>query len=437
MKPILFFYILYTVYTFFILSVSNYNALYAIVGLIVLWAIYACLWLGKLSVKKKVEQACEKKTETKFLFGNIAKWKTRTYCIVLLAAFLSTIFAAQFYTGRNVFEVIAGMFSGESAYAIYQKHMKEANIAAFSIVKIPFISMLAFLAIILMWSIVGLMLSDEKLRKSQVLYLIGIVCCYLYFGMARGTNFEMYFVFILFVYCLIRKINFKNWKTDKKKILIFLGVVLGLCLAAVFIFRWVLTERGVHFQNIICPEILFNKDSFLGKYFPEITNIGISVFSYLGYGIFTMGVTFTEIIFSSANSFLCTLIPFGHTIFNGVSLETQIRSTLNLASRWVADSLVFIDYFGILLFFAILFFVGRYAELISRKVHSNLLKELLNVIIYIEMLSLPVGNFIVSNSSLCITAAVVLGSCLFPFAKELVCKLKNKKKTDHSNTDTI
>lgn len=399
-KIIRLFYILYTVYTLFVMTVSDYKFSYAFIGILFVWATYFGLKLGFCSTKGKAYNTDGRSNSSKtsvhdsFPLSNISFWPVWKYIIALITSWISAILTARFYTGRNFTLVIQGVLGDNSAYNSYQSYFVQNNIGSFSISKIPYILMLAYLTIITIWSIVGILLSNRKNGIWRVLYVIGVTLAYAYFGAARGTNFETYIIFIILAYCLLQKSGGIKGKSLKYLLIV---IIAGIIL--VFIFRARVIARGVEFQNNICPEITFNNNSFLARNFPSLVNIGLSVFGYLGYGIFCIGVTISDICFRSVEDFVGFLIPFGHRIFNDATLSDTLSHTISMGARWTPDFVNLIDVTGILLYFVVLFLLGKFLRKSYKIKAPDLLKNIIGALIFIEMLSIPVGNFLVASTS--------------------------------------
>lgn len=397
LRTIRVFYMIYTAYTIFVMLVSDYKIAHAITGLVCIWAAYFFLEIGYKSKKANLATT-ENRSSTRgiiFPFSNIQQWSFWTYVLAVVSAWVSAVLAAKFYTGKSFVSVLIALVGGDSVYNLYQKYFLESNIAAFSIAKIPYIIMLAYLSIITIWSMVGLLQANKKLKWWKWLYLIGIVTAYLYFGLARGTNFETYVVFILISFCVLQKTH--GLRTGKKIKYGLLFFLLGIVM--VLVFRSVVMMRGVEFSNTICPEINFEKDRFISQAFPELTGIGLSLFGYLGYGIYSIGVAVYDIVLVKISSVLAVLLPFGFQMVEGQSLEAALRETIDFGVKWCPDYIKLLDVLGIPLFFASFVLVGRFMKRLQNSSCPELMKSVINCIIYIQMLSFPVGNYLITNSA--------------------------------------
>lgn len=423
------FYIMYTVYTFFVMTVSNYKFSHALLGLLAIWVIYFAYSLGYGYSKDKQEIPKEKKDCLPWF--DIASWNHAKLWVGAAITWVCVLLASWFYTGKNAIQVMKALFNGESLYASYQMHFHEANIAALSLKKLIFVLMLTFVTAMLFFSFASILFSKKRIDKHQILYLICISCAHLYFGLSRGTNFEMYLLFIILSYCILSGNLFSAVKSKGKRNLVPVLIVGGMGIILVFVFRIVLTIRGSQFRNEICEEIFFNSDSIVARWFPAITNIGISLFSYLGYGIYAIGVAIEKIVFSSFGAFASVLAPLGFRLFQGETLELSLRQTIDVNVRWIPDWIKLVDILGILLFIVLIFFFGRFIAKIQKSTIDPVIKNLIGLFAFLEMISLPIGNFVIASTPNVLVVMFVIACAVYCKTDKFVLGLFKKiKKTE-------
>ena len=158
-------------------------------------------------------------------------------------------------------------------------------------------------------------------------------------------------------------------------------------------------DRGVVSDYTICPEIHYDPSSFIGENFPWLAQMLISFFSYLGYGIYCIGTSIGDICFNSAFSCFISLIPGGFYFLGDYSLVELIHQNVIIQARWIPDTLQFVGSFGWILYFVFVYFMGRILKNIMTGMYPQLLKLVFQLVLLIEMLSLPVGNFLMVSSS--------------------------------------
>lgn len=380
--------------------VSDYNIWIAILGLASIWSIFFFYSFGFYSYRsyKAVEspKAPDNEDDT-FLFSGIYEWKAWQYILSGILCWLCSILAARFYTSRGFTQVISGLFRGDqAAYSIYQHYVIDANIGTFSLTKIPYILMLVYCTVMLLWTMVGLIMSGEKLVLFKIVHLLNVILAYYYFGVARGTNFEMYIVFVILVYSLLNRPGntLKDERRRKRSIII----IAALAVVVVIIFRAVVAARGNVFRNQICTEIKYDPNKWISQTFPTITNMGLSVFRYFGFGIFTIGMIVDKVFLQDATGVIAHLIPCGFTLIKGEDLPSITREVVDIGVGWVPDYISFINSTGLIFTFAIFFLLGCLSARLYKSKRAALLKNLIGAVIFLEMLSIPVGNFIATST---------------------------------------
>ncbi len=376
--------------------VSDYKICYARLVLICVWLTFVAFKCGFNSSKSVYSESnCVLENEhVSFPLSGIDHWSPAKYFFVALIDWLFAIMSAKFYTGRGFFSVLKGAFGGDSVYYSYQEYFRLNQLNSFSVEKIPYILMCAFLTIILFWSVISLLNIKNK-KWYNITFVILVVFAYLYFGSSRGTNFEVYIVFVLFLFCLIKKMQ---ESTQIKKV-VYIGCGTFSALLMVFIYQARVLDRGMTLVYSICPEIHFVSNSFLGENFPLTTKAFLSFFSYLGYGIYCIGVSVGDICMSSIRGLVSMSVPGGFFLISEDSMHEMIKKTINVQARWIPDMVDFVDTFGFVVYFCCMFFLGCFLKNVMCGSYSVFLKNLIQVVITIEMLSLPVGNFLVTSSS--------------------------------------
>ena len=424
LKTIRLVYIVYTLYTIFVMLVSNYPISTAILGLINLWGVYLAFSLGYRSIRRTEDfNEYDLSEDDKFLFSSIVEWKTWQYFLAGILCWVSSIAAARFYTSRSFSTVIHGLLTGENGYSVYQHYVIEANIGVLSIRKIPFILMLVFITVMLFWTVLGIMLSGRKLTRVQIVYLIAVLGAYYFFGLARGTNFELYTAFILVMYGLLNR-GSNSLKDRRKRRRAIIIISIGAFIV-VLIFRSMVALRGNVFNYQICPELRYNPDRLFSQLFPAITNIGLSIFRYFGYGIFTIGTVLNEVTLNSLRGIVAHSVPLGYELLFNENLTDIVRSTVDVGVGWVADYFSFVNYLGFPLMLVLFLALGRMNAKLFLSKRAKLLKDLVGALLFVQMLSLPVGNFIsISTPNKLTTILVVLWYC----KKYLVTFKYNRQK---------
>ena len=420
-----YFYLFYTIYTLFIVSVSTYDLSDAIVGILMIWIVFAAFHLGYSKNNRSYGNNQYIRNNKKWYpLSNIDSWKGYWYVLLGIANIVFAFLAARFYTGRGPLAIIRGVLTSENSYNIYQRYAKEADVSALTIGKIPYILMLVFCFSMLFWGCVGILLSEKKKRVSQYFFVLCAILGTLLFGSARGTNYELYIVFVVIVYCILKKQKRDYFKNIKWKKLLLIAII-GVCLVSAFIRTVEL--RGVVFTNQICQEIRFKPESFFAKTFPNFTTVALAPFAYIGWGIFVIGHTTNTIIFGSVSNFFYAITPLGFSYLSDNTIDSIIRSNMAVGTRWIPDYFSFLATFGWILFIVIVYFFGRVVKDATSNRYPVLLSRLMEILVFLEMLSIPVGNFYVSTPLVIASLYIIVWYLLERNGIRITLGLKRKK----------
>ena len=216
-------------------------------------------------------------------------------------------------------------------------------------------------------------------------------------------------IFVVLSYCILNRHSVDLSSAKNKKTIMIVGI-LGVIM--VFVFRAVLTVRGSVFRNTICQEIDFNPNSLVAKFLPTVTNMGLSVFSYLGYGVYAIGVTITEIFMQSVPNAMAAMAPSGYEMLLKEPLSEVLRSTIEVEVRWVPDWVNFVEALGIPLFLLVIFALGWFAANIASFDIPKLLSNVICIFIFLQMLAIPIGNFVFTSTPNVLAAMFTLGCCV-------------------------
>lgn len=420
-KIIGFFYILYTIFLFLIISVTSLEFWSMIPSLLLMWLVYVFYVLGS-APKKKLRNKTESFTVTSWLENQ------PNYIFVMLSiiAIVFSYLVVRFYTGLTFQTVIYNIKDGISNYAQYQKHFAENQISEFSLSKLPFIFMMAFVKFNLFYGSLSLTLNCNKIQSLgffKIVYLIAAACSYLYIGLARGTNFEMFEFIVLIITLLLAKNKKQKIKLKKmifSTILIFISVL---------VFVEVIGQRGGDgsISYYISRDVFYDENSFISKYFPSIAMLLLSVYSYFGFGFFYGMVFLNKVFFASfANTMIFTL-PLFPKMFNQPSAGELMRNLVDMGARWNPDQYVFIAEFGLILLFIVSFIQGLIVRQNKSKYVGTIQANdmLVNFLIILQMLSFPTGNFIIASSS---SKIIVFSLIIYKFYRVINIKSYYNKK---------
>jgi hypothetical protein len=381
-------------------------------GILLMWLVFLIFKIGYNVNKFKFYN--QKSIEQKEINENFIK----LYIIAILSLILSVSYT-KYYTGAWPNVVIYNMLNGISNYWNYQNHLKEFGLGQFSIIKLPFILMMALNKYLLVhFSIkhIGLV---NKFRIRLLIFLSFIFCANIYFSLARGTNLEVFEIGLLLIYSFLVRINTINknaqysLKKEKNKLFI---LFIAILMSIIFIYQFNL--RG-DFKYYVTYELRYNSDAFLAKLSPFISSIIMSFAGYFAFGPFFSAVAITNIYLKSIKFIIAGLIPYGLKIMNINSFKEELcGKVIDCGAAWQPDIMIFLFNFGLLGSVFLILILGklfRYYEFEYYK-KPDPIYIILNYFIILQMVSLPIGNLILTSSSNILT---ILTSIFILFIKKI------------------
>jgi hypothetical protein len=316
-----------------------------------------------------------------------------------------SILAVNFYTGQTPYSTFLNLRNSASIYYEYQKFFEEQQIYYFSFKKIPYIFMLFFIKIVTFYSYISFFIFKQKMKKCEKFYLIIVSCSFLYVGIARGTSFEIFEFLMLCIFILMVKNKIGGFKYSRNWT-IFILLLNSLML---YILHLGIRARGVTDYYNISLDVFYEPNAILPFFSTFLTTIVLMLFSYFGFGFFYISIYITDIWFSSFEKFLAGLLPLNYIILKGKPLHETMHYLIDLGARWQPDSALFVDYLGYIGLLTFCFLMGFFSRFCQRIKNISPMVYLTIFIILLQMISLPVGNFIlVSSASLLIIFSLII-----------------------------
>lgn len=400
-EAILSFYLMYTGYLILVCGSTNLSIIYIIPALIVLWMIYFAFFIGISEKKRKIIynkvdkseniKRTQEVNETAFL-TKIFEKKSISMLAVGIICIIISIICAHYYTGLWPSEVIRNLLLANSNYYSYQSYFQEANIGAFSIAKIPFVLLLALNNIIFVYSFIYLLCNGKKIHIKYIIYLALIGIAHLYVGVARGTNFEIYKLFIILSYCYIMR-----KRSLKKNINYALIGIMGIILVIIYIN--VLAARNVEPDYNIATYIHYDKDALFSQIFPVFSQYYLFLFSYLGFGIYYIATMINDIWFNSWQGFLGAIFPLFNklTSIDSIEITNQI---VDIGVKWVPDGASIMYITGLPMLLVICFFLGKFVAYNQKGQKTTFFYFLWGYLVFVLFCSIPVGHFLSFSSEI-------------------------------------
>jgi hypothetical protein len=387
------FYFLYTLFAILSISVTSLSFIEIFPGIIIMWLCFFILVAGYKSNSGNDYFNIVDTNKSNWL---IRQNKKNLFLIATFSILIS-IMVVRFYTGQTPISTIQFLINGESLYFEYQKHFKINEIGNFSIEKIPYVAMLVFLKFILIYSYVSFGLISKKLSKYDKFYLILITISSLYVGLARGTSFEFFELLILIILiALLKKGKFVFLITKKTIFLVITTIIM------MYIFYAGITARGMEFSYRISNDINYNTSGIVPQLSSLLSSVIVLLFDYFGFGFFYLSKFVSDIWFSSLGSVFAGFFPQGIYLYSSLTISNHMKNLIDMGARWHPDSAFIINswgFFGLLIFS---FIIGYFVKYLNRELNHRIKSTLVYLTYYfilLQMIALPVGNFLRVSSA--------------------------------------
>lgn len=411
------FYIVYTVYILLVCSITDITVLYVLPAIFAIWLSYFLFTCGiKLSLQLRF--APLKLQLPSYPSLNEAE-KHLLWSVSIALSIVFGVFVVRFYTGMSPSVMFSNLFSGESNYYSYQRYFADHVSKASTFSKAPYILMCAFNKALMVFG-VSYWCSFKKLHAHNLLMAGLCSLAHFYFSLGRGTNFEIYEFAILAVYIFLKRTNVElsldrfSSKAVKPLVACFIA---GLCFVAIYYL--VLDARGFSPQVNISENFSYNPDSLLAQVSPALSLLILNLFGYLGFGLYYIASFIQKVWITSPLNFLAAFFPFGYQLTAGMSTSDIMSETISVGVMWHPDFINVINSFGIVGLVIIFLLLGFICGKLEAK-KGNLLGHMLGYLLLLQMLSFPIGNFIVASSSnKLLLASLVLAISIKPNTSHL------------------
>ena len=390
-------------YFLLIVELTTVSFQTGIFSILALWLSYLAMLMGWLSIKTRFSTNNGGRS---VLAHRLVKTRTSVLFYGSLSIFLSIV-TMKFYTGMMPAQILGHWLELTSSYMAYQEHYNDIVAGTSIFARLPYILSQA-LIFMLFLTAVFVYINDKKIHNSaKLVFLVMCVIGYLYFGIARGTNFEMFVIANIIGFCLF---SFRS--RLMLKLLLFSTVIF----LAYFIYTLSLGVRGFSFTYYITSDVFVNPSSYMYRHFPSISMDLISLYGYFGHGINFIGSFFSNVMFDNFSSIIAWLLPQGELFVGKSSIDSTAEFT-SLGIRWIPSMMVMIDLFGLIGFIFVCFccgIIGRTANNVGGC--SGFILQFLMVLM---MFSIPIGSFY-GISYIVLSALVTslyIGSKIFRFRR--------------------
>jgi len=413
-KVINIFYIIYTIYIIMVINTTSLTFFMIFPAIAVMWINFFVFSLGySINRGNNIPVLTSGYSNSWLLNRNKI-----SLLIIALFSILFSIAAVKYYTGQTPLSTFENLANNYSLYSQYQYYFREQQRYIFSLKKIPFVFMLFYIKLIVFYSYVSFLIVKEKTTKFDKFYLILVTLAHVYFGLARGTNYEFFELLILIIFVILSK-SIKLKKSKLPLAALFKIFLLGSLM--IFIFYIGISARGVNFNNYISQDVQYDPNGVLPLLSPFLSFITIIIFGYFGFGFFYISTYVSELWFSSIGNFIAGFLPLGYYAFRVKNIPNIMRNLVDMGARWHPDVALIINYIGYLGLLMSCFLIGIFAKHLYNTKSKGPIIYFTSFIILLQMISLPVGNFISTSSASKLIVALLLIVWVWKlFIKEII-----------------
>jgi hypothetical protein len=249
---------------------------------------------------------------------------------------------------------------------------------------------------------------------KQKFALLLLIISFMYFSIARGTTYEIFDLSLILMYVFTIKYYNNNYST--KSIYMFYSCII---IIAIFIFYLNITLRSGDLDYYISQDVYFDKNALIPQFSISISFIIIILYGYFGHGFFYTSYYFLNVWFSSFENFFLGLLPLGYEIKNDISVMNFMKSSIDQGTRWHPDVIIFINSIGFIGLVILCYFLGLLFNNINQKNNLDIFSHLIIFFIILQMISLPVGNFVLVSSSNRLILLIIIFYCMNKFLLDI------------------
>lgn len=388
-KNVKIFYIIYTVYVLMVIGITDITFFYILPAILLMWANYYFFNAGyRVNIKNQI-----------LYTSNIDNWliscSKRTLLFLAGLSIIFSILAVKFYTGQTPASLLHNLLNNVSVYYNYQSYFKEEQRYVFSLTKIPYIFMLFYLKFFLFYSYISFLIIKNDTTLFEKMYLLAITLSFVYVGIARGTNYEFFELVMIIIFVIFSRYKISKFQLPIKglsKIFLLIGIM-------IFVFYSVVNARGFEFNYYISEDVRYDPNGVLSLISPFIAFVVYMVYCYFGFGFFFMATYINNLWLSSFGDFISGLVPLGYQASVGNSIPQIMSNLVDIGVKWCPDSIIIINNLGYFGLAVLCFLMGLFAQHIYHVKRQNSIVYLTHFIILLQMISLPVGNFVSTSSA--------------------------------------
>lgn len=407
------FYVIYSVYVLLVANVTSIDLRFLMLSVFMMWVHYFVFSMG-YSLKPRKTFVTERDTNRNGWLSN----RSNSFLLLIgISSLLSATMVVKYYTGQTPLDVLTNIKRNVSVYYQYQTFFRENARDVLSISKLPFMFMMFYTKSLMFYSYMVFFNKGEKTTKFELFYVLLVTLAYLYIGIGRGTMYEFFEMAMIVIFVVFSNEKVKSTK-NKIKSLAIMAIIVTI---AIYMFYWGLEARGVVFNYNISNDVFYDYGAFIPTRIPFVGFVTLILYSYFGFGFYYMSSYISKVWLSSYGNLIAGLIPYGYVIIGGRTLQEHMKMTVHMGAKWHPDAAKFIHQYGYIGLLLICFFLGFILRKMEFEGQNTPMSKLTRFIVLLQMVSLPVGNFVtVSSSSRLIVLMIAFYWVLEKYKKEKV-----------------
>lgn len=337
----------------------------------------------------------------------------------LLALSLLTLYASNVmidtYTGLSLREVIDSLLRSESLYNRYQEYFERQGLTEFSLEKVPGIVAASFLKLSLLYVAIRVLVLQDARHIGHWVSLAVVVVAYLSFSVSRGTSFELFEILLLVWFATAVKPLVQGRRLKKSSLSTLVVVTLAAVALGTYSFNIAARYSFGARDTCVTAELCRDAGSFVYGLSPQLADLLFDLQTYFSFGLFYSSTFIEKVFFESVNTASMHLFPLGYRMMTGDGEGGVCDAFIDCGVAWRPAGVMHFQYWGLIGFGAILWFMGVVVRRIVADFEAGRGKAVESAALFLlvfYMISLPVGNFVFVSSSNVVAGAVV-GVLLF------------------------
>lgn len=331
---------------------------------------------------------------------NRKPWSVVTCLALGSAVLVSTVLSTGYFVGMTPADVLAHVQAGDSLYAEYQSYNQELAILGGTGLSSWF-ALLVFRMATMLSAVFTIIPRGDRILPREWIMLACVVLSHAYSGLARGTGLEFFQLGTVLLIAFLMRSGRRRVSAGRT----FLIVGLGLCLA--ILYSSLLAARGMTNPSLgPGNEVQFDKSWLSSLLGPGAVQFLLTFFDYFGFGFQFVATFWSEVWSASLGNMLAGLLPGGYHAL-GMDPLTLTRGALEMGPRWQPDSIRIISVLGVTGLLLICFALGHLARKLETR--STLASRILRYFVVLQMISLPIGNFVWVDRSSLVVALWLIG----------------------------